>query len=163
MNTEPSLFVLLKRSFWGLFGAIWLVAGAGFILTGSVRAVRDGDVEFPIIGAIIATVGAVLLRRGLGEVRREQRLRRVGVPTDATVTAVLETNFRYNRVRQWVVHYRYADREGRTHEGKSGYRYLNPEEAVLWEEGQTARVLYDPERPSESLWFGDTREQLDEV
>jgi hypothetical protein len=161
MDPEPSVFVLLKRSFWGLFGAIWLVAGAGFILIGSVRAVRDGDLGFPIIGVIIAAVGAVLLRRGLVEVKREERLRRVGVPTEATVTAVLETNFRYNRVRQWVVHYRYADREGQTHEGKSGY--LNPEEAVLWEEGQTGRVLFDPERSSESMWFGNNREQLDEV
>ncbi|HEV8340397.1 MAG TPA: hypothetical protein VGR25_12200 [bacterium] len=114
------------------------MAGAGFILIGSVRAVRDGEVGFPIIGAIIATVGAVLLRRGLVEVRREKRLRRVRVPTEATVTAVLETN-----------------------EGKSGY--LNPDEAVIWEEGQTARVLVDPERPSDSVWFGDTTEQLDEV
>ncbi len=162
MDREPSLFVLLKQSFWGLFGAIWLVAGVGFIVIGSVQALRDRNLlAFPLIGVIIAAVGAVLLRRGLLQVRREQRLRRVGVPAEATITAVEETNFRYNRVRQWIVRYRYVDRTGQMHEGKSGY--LNPEEAEIWEVGQTARVLFDPERPSESMWFGDTQKQLDEV
>lgn len=161
MDPEPSVFVLLKRSFWGLFGAIWVVAGAMFLLIGSVLAIRDGLTAFPIVGVIISAVGGVLLRRGLLEVKREMRLLRVGVPVEATVTTVTETNFRYNRQRQWIVHYQYTDRDGRTHEGKSGY--LSPEEAVIWEEGQTGRVLYDPGRPSESMWFGNTTEQLDEV
>lgn len=152
MEGDPSLFVLLRRSFWGLFGAIWLVAGAMFIVIGLVQAVRDGEVLFPIIGVVVATVGGVLFRRGLVDVRRELRLQRVGIPAEATVTAVTETNFRYNRERQWVVHYRYMDSDGRTQEGKSGY--LSPDEAADWEEGQTVAVRFDPARPSESIWIG---------
>lgn len=151
-----NLFTLLRRSFWGLFGAIWLVAGVMFILIGIVQVIRDGMAAFPIVGVVIAAVGGVLLRRGLVEVSRELRLQRTGTPAEATVTAVTETNFRYNRERQWVVHYRYVDRDGRTHEGKSGY--LSPDEAAEWEEGQTVAIRFDPVRPSESIWIGASRE-----
>ena len=151
-----NLFTLLRRSFWGLFGAIWLVAGVMFILIGIVQGIRDGMAVFPIVGVVIAAVGGVLLRRGLVEVSRELRLQQTGIPAEATVTAVTETNFRYNRERQWVVHYRYVDRDGRTHEGKSGY--LSPDEAAEWEEGQTVAIRFDPVRPSESIWIGASRE-----
>jgi hypothetical protein len=144
-----SLFVLLKRDFWGLFGGIWMLVGLVFLVIGAPIAVSKGEPEgyvFAALGLVSAATGGALLRRGLERARVEQYLRREGLTADGEVMAVQETNVRYNRRIQWQLRYRYEDRMGAAHEGRSGY--LEPEEAGAWSVGDKGVVRFDPHQPS---------------
>ena len=69
----------------------------------------------------------------------------------ATVTAVEPTNFWINRRVQWEISYSYRDAGGQDHEARS---WMMPEtEARAFGRGGHAAILYDPERPAQSLWL----------
>ena len=155
MTRRLSFFVLLKRDFWGLFGAIWLLVGVIFLVIGIPIALSKGEPEgyvFAVLGPIIAVIGGTLTRRALERIRLEQYLRREGLTAEGEVTAVQETNMRYNRRIQWVLRYRYEDRMGVAHEGRSGY--LEPEEAEAWSVGDKGVIRFDPRRLERSIWVG---------
>jgi hypothetical protein len=152
MREGPSLFVLAKRDFWALFGAIWLVGGVAFLVIGTVLAIRDGLYLFPVIGVVLTAAGTAISRSALQRVRLEQYLRREGLTAEGEVTALQETSMRYNKRFQWQIHYRYTDRMGAEHRGRSGY--LEPEEAAEWKVGATGVVRFDPRAPARSIWVG---------
>jgi hypothetical protein len=156
MPQGPSFFVLLKRDFWGLFSAIWLLGGLMFLVIGTPLAVRTGEYLFVIVGLLITAVGGTLSRKALQRIRIELHLRREGLTAQGEVLAVEETSFRYNRRVQWKIRYRYVDRMGEEHRGSSGY--LEPEEAAEWKAGDVGVVRFDPRRPSRSIWIGRPEE-----
>jgi hypothetical protein len=107
---------------------------------------------FAGIGLVLAPVGGVIFASGWRQWRTHRRLRTGGVRTEGTVTAVRETRFSVNRVRQWRIHYRYRDQAGRAHAARSGY--LPPEQVEDWQEGDVGVVRFDPDRPEVSVWVG---------
>jgi hypothetical protein len=156
MREGPSLFVLVKRDFWALFGGIWLLAGVGFLVIGTVLAIRDGMYIFPVIGLLLTVVGAAISRNALQRLRLQQYLRREGLTGEGEVVAVQETSMSYNKRIQWQIHYRYTDRMGQEHRGRSGY--LEPEEAMDWNVGDKGVVRFDPRDPARSIWIGRSEE-----
>ena len=150
------------------FGGIFLAIGVGALVMAQILFLALGDepamgnriwafLLSPLtIGTIFSAFGAVYLRRGLRQVRKEERLVRHGTTAEATVTAVEQTRTRVNRRRLWRVRFVFDDLYGTTHQGKSGY--LSIEEAQSFRVGERAFVRYDPERPAESVWIG--REEL---
>jgi len=156
MPQGPSFFVLLKRDFWGLFGAIWLVAGLMFLVIGTPLAFRSGEYVFVALGLVIAAAGGTLSRKALERIRLEQSLRREGLTAQGEVISVEETSFRYNRRIQWRLRYRYTDRMDEEHQGHSGY--LEPEEAAEWKAGEVGVVRFDPRHPARSIWIGRPEE-----
>jgi len=151
MNPLP-LFIRLKRDFWGFFGAIWLLGGVLLVVIGIPIAWRTGEYTAAAGGLIVAAIGGRLVGTALGRLRTEERLLREGLSAQAEVLAVEETNIRFNRLRQWVIRYRYDDRAGEAHEGRSGY--LDPDEAAAWNPGDHGVARFDPRRPSVSIWIG---------
>jgi hypothetical protein len=157
---EPSLLTLLRRSFWGLFGAIWLVAGSLLLIIGAVNAVRGpargesvgtGLIMF-VVGAAFAVAGAILFSKGLRSAQIEQRLLREGLSAQAAVVEVRMTNVRFNRRFQWVIDYEYEDRRGERHRGHSGY--LDQDEALEWKAGDAGLIRFDPSNSAVSIWVG---------
>lgn len=148
--------MLVKRDFWALFGAIWLLGGVMFLMIGTVVAIRDGLWEFLAIGLVVTAVGVAISRGAVQRVRFEHYLRREGLTGEGEVVAVQETNMRYNRRIQWQIHYRYVDRMGAEHSGRSGY--LEPEEAAAWKVGDRGVVRFDPHDPARSIWVGTPEE-----
>jgi len=123
VDKDLSFFVnLARRYFWVLMGAVLFIIGFVTLSGGASNASGMG------FGVIATLVGGFLFFQSLRRVRMEQRLRRAGIVTEATVTAVTESNFSVNRVLQWVIRYRYADYRGGSYEGQSGY--ISAEEAV---------------------------------
>jgi hypothetical protein len=151
MNPLP-LFVRLKRDFWGFFGAIWLLGGVMMLVIGIPIAWRSRDFTMAAGGLILTAIGGRLVTTALRRLRTEERLLREGLSAEAEVIAVEETTVRFNRQPQWVIRYRYTDRMGEAHEGRSGY--LDPEEAAAWSPGDRGVVRFDPRRPGVSIWIG---------
>jgi hypothetical protein len=124
---------------------------------GSIRLARDDGIAAVAVlfgvGALLASIGAVLTTLGVRDVRRKVHLLHHGTPADATVVGHEETNVRINRRTQWRVTYTYRDLTGREQHGQSGY--LSAVEAHEWQPGDTARVHFDRERPELVLWLGD--------
>lgn len=72
-------FVLLKRDFFALFGAIWLAAGVLALVIGTGIALGEGTLVPVIFGLLITGVGGTILRRALRRIQLEDYLRREGV------------------------------------------------------------------------------------
>jgi len=130
-------------------GAVLFIIGFVTLSGGASNASGMG------FGVIATLVGGFLFFQSLRRVRMEQRLRRAGIVTEATVTAVTESNFSVNRVLQWVIRYRYADYRGGSYEGQSGY--ISAEEAVNWKVGDIGTIRFDHRRPQESVWMGEKK------
>ena len=172
MSTDPlaprTTRFVKRFEIW--FGGIFLAIGLGALLMATVLVlVLGGEPAMgnriwafllsPLtIGIIFSALGAVYLRRGLRRLRMEERLRQRGTTTEATVTAIEQTNTRVNRRPLWRVRYAYDDLYGTPRSGDSGY--LSGEEARSYHTGDHVFVRYDPEQPAENIWLG--REQLPE-
>jgi hypothetical protein len=103
------------------------------------------------LAAALLTVGGYLVRRELRALREDRRLLRVGKEAQATVAAVEPTNVKINRRTQWAISYAYRDASGREHKGRS---WMMPEaDARMVSPGDHATILYDPDRPEQSLWL----------
>lgn len=115
---------------------------------------QDGDdlwIMLPL-GAFFGLAGGFLFLKGLRRMRTWRRLMREGVPAEGRVTAVEESNVRFNNRPLWLVRYRYQDRSGQIREGKSGY--LSGGEAAEWKVGDTGSIHFDSRNPEESVWIG---------
>ena len=237
MTAQPSLMTLARRSFWLLFGGLWLFVGVAMLIFALGFAVKEGDytrngvtttgivltkhivpadsdssteyrvsyrfstgdgrvvegsdtidsgaweklVErgpieiryvadnpgsnrlasgsnvagaaiFALLGAVFGGIGAVLFIRAIQGVRKARRLLQVGIPAQGKVTGIEETNIQFNRRQQFKVRYSYVDREGRKHEGDSGY--MDWTEATDWVVGDPVDIRYDPADPDQSSWIG---------
>lgn len=146
------LFVRLKRDFWGFFGAIWLLGGLLMLIIGVPIGIRGEGYFLAVVGVVLTAIGGRLVGSATRRLATEERLLREGLSAEAEVIAIDETNVKFNRHRQWVIRYRFTDRMGETHEGRSGY--LDPEEAAAWNPGDRGVVRFDPRRPGVSMWIG---------
>jgi len=156
MPDVATFFVLLKRDFWGLFGAIWLLCGVGFLVIGAGLTLADGFYIPLAIGVVITAVGGTIVRSALQRIRLAQYLRREGLAAEGEVIAVDQTGMRYNGRAQWKIVYQYRDRTGASQRGVSGY--LEPDEAAEWHVGDKGLVRVDPNRPARSIWVGRLEE-----
>lgn len=107
---------------------------------------------FLAIGGVFTLLGGGLAVYDGRAVFRSIRLSRHGLPTQGTVLRIEPTSTTINRVRQWRLRYQYRDHVGRTQEAES--HLLSPDEASVWEEGDTGTVRFDRERPQDSVWMG---------
>lgn len=128
-------------------------------LPGSAEASRtegSGGWESPIIamamGSLLTVVGGVIFFPGFSRLLSERRLRRGGMAAEGEVIKVEPSKVSVNRVRQWVIRYRYKDHMGQVREGKTGS--LPPDEARAWETGDKGEVRFDQRRPDKSMWIG---------
>lgn len=114
------------------------------------------DLESPIVnlalGVGIGSLFGTLLGRQLFRLRRDLRLRRHGVPTEATVLTVEPAGVVVNRVAQWRIRYRYHDHLNKARDGDSGV--VPPGDVEGWKAGDTGTVRFDPARPQDSVWIG---------
>ncbi len=237
MTAQPSLMTLARRSFWLLFGGLWLFVGVvmllfalgfaakegdfsrngvtttGIVLTKHIvpadsdssteyrvsyrfttgdgkvvegsesvdvgaweKLVERGPIEiryvagnpgsnrlasgdnvagaaiFALIGAVFGGIGALLFIRAIKGIRKARRLLQVGIPAQGSVTGIDETNIQVNRRQQFKVRYSYLDREGRNHQGDSGY--MDWSEATDWVVGDPVDIRFDPAAPDQSSWVG---------
>lgn len=146
------------------FGGIFLAIGVGALLMAAILFLVLGSdpgmgsriwafLLSPLtIGTIFSALGGVYLARGLRKVRREERLLQHGTTTEATVTAIEETNTRVNRRYLWRIRFAFDDLHGMPRGGESGY--LSGEEAQSYHVGEHAFIRYDPARPAECIWLG---------
>lgn len=167
-----------RRSFFLLFGGIWLLLGSVFLVVGisigldergllPVARQQPSQVEnptvearkdnapwpiFAVIGVFFGGIGGFLFFREIGRIRYRARLCESGETTQGTVTAIEETSVRINKVRQWRLRYRYRDHFGQEHDGKTSY--LAPRVAQSWSQGQGGEVRFEREAPGRSLWIG---------
>ena len=120
------------------------------------RVVGTGGWVGPIIaavfGGIAAPAGAVLTLIGVRRIRRHRQILREGIAVPATVIGPEATNIRVNRQQQWVVVYRYVDRMGGEHMGRSDPMAMH--RALEWQPGSTAVIRYAGDHPDESVWVG---------
>jgi uncharacterized protein DUF3592 len=231
---KPTFFTLAKRSFWLLFGGIWLLVGIPFFCLGSYTAWKEmqykqkgvtthgevlqltsergskstiyyvryrftaegktcenrsrvngsswrtlqvhGSIDvqylsddpqesrvlaqqdwalaiiFPIFGGVFGGVGGFLFAKAFRRILLDHRLYRDGLPAEAQVEGVNQTNMRVNRVCQYVIRYAYRDLQGQVHHAQS--YYMPPQEARAWNTGDTGMVRFDSQRPDLSVWVG---------
>jgi hypothetical protein len=116
----------------------------------------SGDWASPIIGmglgGLLTVIGGVIVISGFSRLLAESRLRRSGTIAEGEVIKVEPAKISVNRVRQWVIRYRYKDHMGQLREGKT--RMLPPDVAQAWNKGDTGQVRFDQHRPEKSLWVG---------
>ena len=104
---------------------------------------------FSALGSFFAVAGALILWHATARRKFAKRLRREGERVNAEVIEVMPTNFRINRIPQWVIRYRYHDPFGITHEGKTPP--MPPEQAQLWKPGDCGQVCFERDRPQRSI------------
>jgi hypothetical protein len=125
----------------------------------SNRIPGTGDVIFVVlflgVGVGLVPGGGYLVWRASGTLREDRRLLRVGTETRATVAAIEPTSISINRRLQWVISDAYRDASGKDHKGRSWM--MPPDEAGTFSPGDQATILYDPDRPAQSLWVHDAR------
>jgi hypothetical protein len=110
-------------------------------------------VAFPI-GALSMALGGGLGWFILGPIFRMWRLVRVGVPAEGTVLGIESAAISFSRRVQSQIRYRYQDRLGGIHEGKS--RPMDASDLEGWKPGARGAILYEPRRPDRSIWLGKT-------
>lgn len=169
-NRQPGRTTPAIRRFQVWFGGIFLTIGLVALVVAAVLFAALGSrpglgnliwafLGAPLgIGVVFSLLGGVFVLRGLGQVRKEQRLLQSGTTTEGTVTAIEPTSTRVNRRILWHIRYSYEDMYGAVHSGVSGY--LSPEDAQTFRAGERVFVRYDPTSPATSLWLG--REELPE-
>lgn len=110
-------------------------------------------VVFCGVGAMLTLLGGFIMMKAISTARFVRRLREHGFPVEAEVIEVTPTGYMVNRVRQWVVLYRYRDHAGIEHDGRSPT--MQKEDAERWHPGDRVRVHFDPLRPGRSAWTGE--------
>jgi hypothetical protein len=107
---------------------------------------------FPLVGAVLAAVGGLIVGNALRARGTRRRLLESGAIAAGTVIDIAPGNLRINGIPQWELRYSFRDAHGRTHEGK---RVLAHDEAREWQPGAVGRVRYDSRNPRTQVWTGD--------
>lgn len=107
---------------------------------------------FTGLGGLITVLGGFVVWRATSWRAFVQRVAREGFRVEAEVVEVRPCNYMINRVRQWMIVYRYRDHNGIEHQGKSPP--MAPELAQQWQPGDRGEVRYGRDRPQRSVWVG---------
>lgn len=102
------------------------------------------------LGTMLTLLGGFVVLKAVSAARFGRRLREHGFPVQAEVIEVTPTGYMVNRVRQWVVLYRYRDHAGIEHDGRSPT--MQQEDAERWHSGDRVTVHFDPLKPGRSAW-----------
>lgn len=102
------------------------------------------------VGVMLTLLGGFVVLKAVSTARFGRRLREHGFPVQAEVIEVTPTGYMVNRVRQWVVLYRYRDHAGIEHDGRSPT--MQKEDAERWHSGDRVTVHFDPLKPGRSAW-----------
>ncbi len=146
---ELSAPVRFQRTFGALFGGI----GGGLGLVWLIVGLVSGALPLVLFSLLFVLgfggVGGALFARGSRQRRALQRLHRDGQMTRGEVVEVGRSAYSVNRQRAHMVNYRYTV-QGTLRRGKHG----------LWEPpglraGDAVAVLYDPQRPDDSILYLD--------
>jgi len=147
--------------FWYLFGGIWFVVGASFVAASLGLpnlldpATMNQDAPplwvFTLVGLVFAGAGGGIIHWARKRAAHDRRLMESGRPLDATVTDIVESPVRINRMTRWNVCYRY-EFNGRKLEGKS--RAMPGPQVADFKPGQPVRIKVDPAKPEDSLFLG---------
>ncbi|HET7681470.1 MAG TPA: DUF3592 domain-containing protein [Xanthobacteraceae bacterium] len=147
------------RSFWLLFGGIFLAVGLAFLF-GAAGVNLFADPQqlegaptwvFALAGLLASGFGGFILRRTFLDRAREKRLMDKGTPVPATVTDVRRSRIEINRQSRWYVCYRY-EFGGRKLTGES--HSLPGEWVAGFKPGDAVRIKVDPQKPEDSLFMG---------
>jgi len=146
--------------YWILFGGVWLVVGASFVVVSLAiffladpAALNQGGPPlwvFTLIGLAAAGAGSAVITRARQTAAHDKRLMESGHAQHATVTEIRLSPIRINREPRWNIFYRYEFR-GRALEGRSCM--LSDFEVEKFKPGQPARIVLDPKRPEDSLFL----------
>jgi hypothetical protein len=149
------------KAFWYLFGGIWFVVGASFVLMSlGVDAFvdpaamnEDGPPLFVFTLAGLAMVGAggFIIYRARETAARDKRLMETGLTLTAVVTDIRESPFKINRQIRWNVCYRY---EFNGHKLESKSRALRGPQVADFKPGQSVKIKLDPAKPEDTLFLG---------
>ncbi len=135
-----------NRSFWLLFGGIWLVVGVAFLaasfgvnLFANPNQLDDGSpLLFAAAGVIAAAAGGSIIYFTRRAAARDRRLMQSGIPFTATVIDIQRSPIEINRQTRWHVVYRYEYTKRRPLEGKS--RALPGEEVWGFKPGDKVSI-----------------------
>lgn len=103
-----SLFIV--HAIVAALGAMLCLFSLPSLMSGSAER-SSSDWLFAVIGAAMLGAGGYLARRAWSKLQQDWRLLQDGAVGEATVTAVEDTRFSINSVRQWRISYRYTDAE----------------------------------------------------
>jgi hypothetical protein len=147
--------------FWYLFGGIWFVVGAGFLLASlglpnllGPDAINEGGPPlwvFTLAGLAMLSAGGFVIYRARKLAAHDKRLMESGLSLTATVTDIRESLIKINRQIRWNVCYRYEFND-KTLEGKS--RALPGPQVADFKPGQSVNIKLDPTKPEDSLFLG---------
>ncbi len=161
MNGDASVWTFVQRSRQAVLGLGFLSLGLLFIALAAKEHFRtDSDRWMLYIGLFLLLLGALLARASWRRGKRQLRIAREGIETEATVTTVHRARLQPTGRRSdlstrggtQIIRYSYVDKFGGTHQGKSGY--LPFDQAKGWKPGDRGAVRFDPEDPAESVWMG---------
>jgi hypothetical protein len=150
---DASVWTFAQRSRQAVLGLGLLSLGLLFIaLAAKERFRTDSDRWMAYMGLFILLLGALLARASWRRGKRQLRIAREGIETEATVTAVHRARVA-RAFTKVIIGYCYADQFGRMRQGESGY--LPYVEANWgWKPGDRGAVRFDSEDPTESVWMG---------
>lgn len=152
VKDDASVWTFAQRSRKAGSGVGFLSLGLLFIaLAAKGRFRTDSDRWMVYIGLFILLLGALFARASWRRGKRQLRIAREGIETEARVTAVGRARLMRSSTKV-IIGYSYADQFGGTHQGESGY--LPDDEANwAWKPGDKCAVRFDPEDPAESVWM----------
>jgi hypothetical protein len=137
----------------GPIGVVFLPdRSSTYRVAGESRADAVLALVFPLVGAVLAAVGGLIVGNALRARGTRRRLLGSGAIAAGTVIDIGPGNLRINGIPQWELRYSFRDAHGRTHEGK---RVLAHDEAREWQPGAVGRVRYDSRNPRTQVWTGD--------
>jgi len=146
--------------FWFLFGGLWLLVGAAFLITSlgvMLFAPPSANNEppplwlFAAIGAAAAVAGGAIIYLARTASARDRRLIETGIERTATVTNIRQSLIKINRQPRYHVAYRYESGKGQVFTGES--RAMSADLAERYKPGDRAVIKIDPQWPEESLFL----------
>jgi Protein of unknown function (DUF3592) len=148
--------------FWYLFGGIFFLIGASFVL-GSIGLPSLLDPStfnadgpplwiFTLAGLPFAGIGGAIIYFARKRAAHDRHILEAGFAQTAVVTDIRRSFLEINRQPRYYVHYRY-DYGGRSLDGRS--RMLTGSQAAAFKPGETVRIKLDLANPSDSLFLGE--------
>lgn len=143
------------RSMWGLFGELFLLLGAVFLLSGILSRAGilktdpgsrgDPGVVFPILGGAFLIVGIVSAIAAIRKEKRRTQLLETGMPVAAEIDSVKQNFFtKWGSSHPYVIYFTY-EVDGVKYQGKSGLFWTLP--SVREHDHETVFVdMGDPNR-----------------